>query len=147
MTRFRLSRRQMMAGGLSFTALAAAGGYLTSADAHDFFSAMLQSELPGVKISDATIRAFTADAMKGRHRTFAPKLKVLSMASRTIGYAGVTAMLSRSFAYERFRRELFTQFLLSTDFFTLPNPTARELAYLGPTAGCGSNPFARFEPA
>jgi hypothetical protein len=146
MTRFNLSRRQMMAGGLSFTVLAAGGGYLTSADAQDFFTAMLQSELPGVKISDATIRAFTSDAMKGRHSTFAPKLKVLSMASRVVGYRGVTAMLARSSAYEQFRRELFTQFLLSTDFFTLHDPTARELTYLGPTMACG-NPFAQFEPA
>jgi hypothetical protein len=146
MTRFQLSRRQMMAGGLSLVALSAVGGYLGSAHASDFFTAMLQSELPGVKISDATIRAFTADAMKGRHRTFAPKLKVLSMASRIVGYRGVTAMLARSSAYEKFRRELFTQFLLSTDFFTLPDPTARELTYLGPTLACG-NPFARFQPA
>jgi hypothetical protein len=146
MTRFRLTRRQMMAGGFSFVALSAVGGFLGSADAHDFFTAMLQSELPGVKISDATIRAFTADAMKGRHRTFAPKLKVLSMACRAIGYSGVTAMLSRSLAYDKFRRELFTQFLLSTDFFTLSDPTARELTYLGPILACG-NPFARFGPA
>jgi hypothetical protein len=143
MTRFQFSRRQLMAGGLSLAGLSAFGGYFGSADAHDFFTAMLHSELPGVKISDATIRAFTSDAMKGRHRTFAPKLKFLSMASRAIGYRGVTAMLARSLAYEKFRRELFTQFLLSTDFFTLPDPTARELTYLGPTLACG-NPFARF---
>jgi hypothetical protein len=146
MTRFQLSRRQLMAGGLSFAAFTAVGGYFGSADARDFFSAMLHSELPGVKISDATIRAFTLDTMKGRHRTFAPKLKALSVASRAIGYRGVTAMLARSSAYEQFRRELFTQFLLSTDFFALPDPTARELTYLGPTLACG-NPFARFEPA
>jgi hypothetical protein len=146
MTRFNLSRRQMMAGGLSVAALSAIGGYLASADTHDFFTAMLHSELPGVKISDATIRAFTSDAMKGRHSTFAPKLKVLSMASRVVGDRGVTAILARSSAYEKFRRELLTQFLLSTDFFTLHDPTARELTYLGPTVACG-NPFARFEPA
>jgi hypothetical protein len=146
MTRFRLSRRQLMAGGLSLAGLGAFGGYFGSADAHDFFSAMLHSELPGVKISDATIRAFTLDAMKGRHQTFATKLKALSMACRAIGYRGVTAMLARSSAYEQFQRELFTQFLLSTDFFALPDPTARELTYLGPTLACG-NPFARFEPA
>jgi hypothetical protein len=146
MTAFRLSRRQMMAGGFSLVALSAVGGYLGSAGAYDFFTAMLQSELPGVKISDETVRAFTADAMKGRHSSFAPKLKALSMASRVVGYRGVTAMLARSSAYEKFRRELFTQFLLSTDFFTLPDPTARELTYLGPTLACG-NPFARFQPA
>jgi hypothetical protein len=146
MTRFQLSRRQLIAGGFSLVALSAVGGYFGSAHAHDFFTAMLQSDLPGVKISDATIRAFAADAMKGRHQSFAQKLKVLSMACRAIGYSGVTAMLSRSLTYERFHRELFTEFLLSTDFFTLPDPTARELTYLGPSLACG-NPFARFEPA
>jgi hypothetical protein len=146
MTRFNLSRRQVMAGGLALTALSAIGGYVAIADAQDFFTAMLHSELPGVKIGDATIRAFTSDAMKGRHSTFAPKLKVLSMASRVIGYRGVTAMLARSSGYEQFRRELLTQFLLTTDFFTLSDPTARELTYLGPTLGCG-NPFAQFKPA
>jgi hypothetical protein len=97
---------------------------------------MLRSELPGVKISDATIHAFTADATKGRHARFGPKLKALSMASQVVGYSGILAALGDSFEFEKFRRNMLTLFLFSTDFFQLPDPRARELTYVGMPTAC-----------
>lgn len=140
MSWLRVFRHSALASLLA-NSFPATRGYPTSTVLHGFFTAMLRSELPGVKISDATIRAFTSDAVKGRDSRFVLKLKLVSMAGRIVGYRHLTAIMARSFRYERLRRELLTQFLFSTDFFAPQTATERELTYLGPTVEC-RNPFA-----
>ena len=129
-SRLRFSRRQILIGGSLGTGTA----YIGSADANDFFKAMVHHELPGVKVSDATIRAFAED-IPIRYRA---ALRVLSMGCRMVGYGAIVAALG-----QHFRRKMLTRFLLTTDFFQLPDPRAAELHYIGKTMACG-NPFAQF---
>jgi hypothetical protein len=129
-SRFRFSRRQILA----FTALGTGTAYIGSADASDFFKAMVHHELPGVKVSDATIRAFAEDIPI----RYGAALRVLSMGCRIVGYGAIVAALG-----QHFRRKMLTRFLLTTDFFQLPDPRAAELHYIGKTVACG-NPFAQF---
>jgi len=141
-SRLRFSRRQTLVGSLALAALGTGTAYIGSADANDFFKAMVHNELPGVKVSDATIRAFSEDAARGspRHRA---AIRVLSMGCRMVGYSGIIAALGHSFRFQHFRRELLTRFLFATDFFQLPDPKAAELHYVGEPIACG-NPFAKF---
>jgi hypothetical protein len=124
-------------------ALATGGVYVTSADVSAYFKAMLAHDLPGVKISDAAVHAFTEDCMKVRPESFALKLKALSMACRVAGYDAVKAAMGDSWENEKTHRFFLTLFLTSTNFFELPDPTARELIYAGAPIACG-NPFAQF---
>jgi hypothetical protein len=140
---FRLSRRQMLTGGLALGALGPAAVYVGSADASDFFTAMVRSELPGVKVNDATIRAITADAMKALPRHHVATIRALSKSCRIVDYSSIIAALGHSFKFQHFRREMLTFFLFGTDFFELADPTASELQYVGERTAC-SNPFARF---
>jgi hypothetical protein len=133
-SRLRFSRRQIFIGGSAFTALGTGTAYIGSADANDLFKAMVHHELPGVKVSDATIRAFAEDIPI----RYSSALRVLSMGCRMVGYGAVVAALG-----QHFRRKMFTRFLLTTDFFQLPDPRAAELHYIGKTTACG-NPFAQF---
>jgi hypothetical protein len=142
-SRLRFSRRQTLVGGLALAAMGTGTAYLGSADANDFFSAMVHDELPGVKVSDATIRAFTEDATRGLSPRNRATVRVLSMGCRMVGYSAIIAALGHSFKFQRFRREMLTRFLFATDFFQLPDPKAAELRYVGEPIACG-NPFAQF---
>lgn len=139
----RPSRRQILVGGLGLGAMAAGGVYAATGEPYDFFNAMLRTELPGVKLSEATIRAYASDALKGRNPDFYVKFEVLLWMQQIIGYTGVVTVLAKSWAFEVFRRDMLTLFLMSTNFFELADPRMRELKYFGPPAACG-NPFARF---
>ena len=145
-THLPLSRRQILVGGLIAGVLATGGVYVSSADVSGYFKAMLAHDLPGVKISDTAVHAFTEDCMKVRPESFALKLKALSMACRIAGYDVVKTATGDSWEYEKTHRFFLTLFLTSTDFFELPDPRARELNYVGAPIACG-NPFAQFEHA
>jgi hypothetical protein len=142
-SRLRFSRRQTLVGGLALAAMGTGTAYVGSADAGDFFKAMVHNELPGVKVSDATIRAFTEDAGRGFPPHYRATIRVLSMGCRMVGYSAIVAALGYSFKFQHFRREMLTRFLFTTDFFQLPDPRAAELQYVGGTIACG-NPFAQF---
>lgn len=143
-TRLKISRRQAIAGGACVAALGAGGVYVASAEPYDFFNALLRAHLPGVKFGEETVRAFTADAMQGRNPDFYVKLEGLLRIYRVVGYGGVEAALGSSWAYERFYRDMLTLFLICTDFFSLDDPTSREIKYIGYPSACG-NPFAEFD--
>jgi hypothetical protein len=142
-SRFRLSRRQTLVGGLALATIGTGTAYVGSANANDFFRAMVHSELPGVKVSDATIRAVAEEAVAGLPPHYRTTLRVLSMGCRMVGYGAVMATVGHSFKFQHFRREMLTRFLLTTDFFQLPDPRAAEVRYVGGTMVCG-NPFAQF---
>jgi hypothetical protein len=142
-SRLRFSRRQTLVGGLALAAMGTGTAYVGSSDANDFFRAMVHHELPGVKVNDATIRAFTEDATSGLSPRNRATVRVLSMRCRIVGYGAISAALGQSFKFQRFRREMLTRFLLATDFFQLPDPKAAELHYVGEPIACG-NPFAKF---
>jgi hypothetical protein len=143
-SRIRISRRQAIGGGLGIAALAAGGVYVAAGEPYDFFNAMLRSSLPGVKLSEKTVRAFTADVMQGRNPDFYVKFEGLLRTYRVIGYHGVTAALGDSWAFERFYRDMLSFFLVSTNFFDLADPTSGEVKYVGFPPACG-NPFAQFD--
>ena len=133
----RLSRRQMLAGGIGLGVLTAGGVYVATGEPYDFFNAMLHHELPGVKFSDATVRAYTTDAMQGRNPDFYVKFETLLRIYRVIGYGGIMEVLGSSWAFERFRRDMLSQFLFNTDFFDLADPRAKELTYDDTPRACG----------
>lgn len=146
MSQFRLTRRNLLLGGAALGALGlGVAGYAATASAFDFFKAMLRSQLPGVRISDTSIRAFTEDAIIGRESDFAPKLRVLSGMVRTLGFEAVAAIIRNNYAFEKFNRDFLTQFLVGSNFFHLADPRAEEVVYFGRPGAC-PNPFARFEP-
>ena len=139
-----ISRRQAIAGGVGVAALAAGGAaYVAAAEPYDYFDAMLRTHLPGVKFSEKTVRAFTADAMQGRNPDFYVKFEGLLRMYQVVGYGGIMAVMGNSWAYERFYRDMLTLFLICTDFFSLADPTSRELKYIGYPSACGQ-PFAQF---
>jgi len=140
----KISRRQAIAGGAAVAALGAGGVYVAAAEPADFFGALLHTHLPGVKISEETVRAFTADAMQGRNPDFYVKLEGLLRIYRVVGYDGLEAALGSSWGYERFYRDMLTLFLICTNFFSLDDPTSGELEYIGYPQACG-NPFAEFD--
>lgn len=141
-----ISRRNLLLGGAALGALGlGVGGYAAAAGPHEFFGAMLRAQLPGARISDETVRAFTADAMVGRNSDFAPKLKVLAAASRVIGFDGVNAAMGDDFDFEKFNREFLTRFLIGSNYLELADPTTEEVVYFGAPRAC-ANPFAEFDP-
>jgi hypothetical protein len=142
-SRLRFSRRQILAGGLALAAMGTGTAYVGSADAYDFFKAMVHYELPGVKVSDVTIRAVSEDAMRVFPAHYRATIRVLSMGCRVVGYSAIVAALGHLFKFQHFRREMLTRLLFTTNFFQLPNPKAAELKYVGGTTVCG-NPFAQF---
>lgn len=140
------SRRQLLLGGAAVGALGlAGGGYLLSAGPADFFRAMLDARLPGVKISRESIEAFVEDSLKNRNDDFLPKLKILSAGTRAVGYENLAAAMKDNEAFEVFDREFLTRFLLGSNFFNVADPTKEEVIFVGVPPACG-NPFARFEP-
>lgn len=142
----RFTRRNLLLGGAALGALGlGVAGYAATASAFDFFKAMLRSQLPGVRISDASLRAFTEDAVIGRQSDFAPKLRVLSGMVRTLGFDAVASIMQDSYAFEKFNRDFLTQFLVGSNFFQLTDPRAEEVIYFGRPGAC-PNSFARFEP-
>lgn len=143
--KFPLSRRQALLGGAAVGAVALGGGvYAATAGPHEFFGAMLRANLPGARISDETVRAFTEDAMLGRNADFAPKLRVLAGASRIVGFNGLDAAMGSDFDFEKFNREFLTRFLVGSNYLELADPTSEEVAYFGAPRSC-SNPFAQFD--
>jgi hypothetical protein len=147
MTSSIFSRRNLLLGGagVGVTTLGV-GGYAAAASEFDFFKAMLRAELPGVIISDESIRIFSQDAMSRRNDDFGPKLKAISAMTRVLGFKAVADMLSDNHTFEKFHRDVLTKFLLGSNFFMLPDPTAEEVLYIGPPGACAANPFAQFEP-
>ncbi len=146
MTSPRFTRRNFLLGGAALSALGLGiAGYAATASAFDFFKAMLRSQLPGVRISDASIRSFTEDAFIGRQSDFAPKLRVLSGMVHTLGFNAVAAIMRNNYPFEKFNRDFLTLFLVGSNFFQLTEPRAEEVVYFGRPGAC-PNPFARFEP-
>lgn len=144
--KLNLTRRHLLMGGAAVGALGlGVGVYGATASPYDFFSGMLRAQLPGVNISDDTIRQFAADSLENRHADFGPKLKVLSAGVRVIGFDAVAAGMASNFAFEKFNREFLTNFLVNSNFFDLADPTTEEVQYFGMGRYC-TNPFAQFEP-
>ena len=127
------TRRNLLLGG---------GINAATAGPFDYFKAMLRSKLPGVDIPDASIHAFAQDTLVGRNSDFAPKLKVLAAAVKTIGFDAVNAAMHNNFDFQKFNREFLTDFLLGSDFFALSNPRTQPVSYSGMPRAC-SNPFAQ----
>ena len=142
-SRLRFSRRQTLVGGLAVAAIGTGTVYVGSADSYNFFKEMVHIELPGVKVSEATIRAVAEDAVRVFPPHYRATIRLLSMGCRVVGYNATIAAVGHSFKFQHFRREMLTRFLFTTDFFQLPDPKVAELRYVGETIACG-NPFAQF---
>lgn len=144
--KLNLTRRRLLMGGAAVGALGlGVGVYGATAGPYDFFAGMLRSQLPGVNISDDTIRQFAEDSLLNRNADFAPKLKVLAAGVRVAGFDAVAGAMSGNFSFQKFNREFLTNFLVNSNFFDLADPTTEEVEYFGMGRYC-TNPFAQFEP-
>ncbi|MDX2275110.1 MAG: hypothetical protein NW206_06630 [Hyphomonadaceae bacterium] len=142
----KLTRRTLMLSGAAVGAVGVGVGvYGLTGTPYDYFKEMLHFYLPGVTIPDETIRAFTVDAMDGRNTDFAPKLKALTAGVRVTGFYPLQLALGGTFAFEKFNRELLSYFLLSSNFFDVPDPRAAIIEY-APISGACLNRFAEFSP-
>ncbi len=146
-----LSRRNLLVGAGAFTAFAGIGGaIIAQRDGAGLVEYVVRKHLGDIPADDETIRTFARDFMAEeqdltRYREFSMiahfREVFMSDLLRPIMPNGPKKKL------EKMERRIFTDFLLSTDFFYREDDTApvHYVALANPhTAGC-ANPLARFD--
>ena len=144
MPKIDFSRRGVIAASAGGVALAALGALGLSSTPQSLIRAILHRSLPGVKIDEAGLEAFEADyiALAPVLGTSMTKMRAASAAQKLLGLNLLMKAPKFGDTIHRFEREILTMFLVGSDFFSLKDPTAQTVTYIGEHVGC-DNPFAR----
>lgn len=145
----RISRRAVLAwAGFGVASAAVAGGIAglaleTDVTLRRFVEVILSRRLPGVTIRDGDVAAFAEDFVASRHADH--RIRLLSLAGGAPAEALEMARI-HSENYEIYERAIVSDFLMSSNFFSLSDPTRQVVEYRGlsPRLCAGANPFARF---
>jgi hypothetical protein len=135
-----MNRRTMLLTGGAFAGVTAVASatVVTFAWPHTRFARILARHLPGIRLSEKSIRDFTS--------AYWPILM------RRYGSAGSWNRLVKHLADEslpgtmeatiRLEREIVTAFLTGSNFFQLKDPSMQTVEFTGLPVACG-NPFRR----
>jgi hypothetical protein len=135
-----LTRRNVLLGAGAATL--AGGAWVVTAKASDLLIPFFQKNLPGVTLDLPSTRLAIEDYISANMTN--AQLQIAVAAWRVFGVQGARKFHDK---FETLTRNIFSYFLLNSNFFTEALPMARPIVYVRPAPGAAcSNPFADLSP-
>jgi hypothetical protein len=135
-----LTRRNVLLGAGAATL--AGGIWVVTAKAADLLIPFFQNNLPGVTLDLPSTRLAIEDYISANMTN--AQLRTAVAAWRVFGVQGARKFHDK---FETLTRNIFSYFLLNSNFFSEALPTARPIVYVRPAPGAACrNPFADLSP-
>jgi len=139
-----LSRRHVLIGGAAVVALGSAGALwlaVGSNDAPEWIEAVVRRSLPNARLDDLSLKRFAAQL--AREPEFQSRKMLLLTGIDSIAPALVRLAPEVNRRIERLERFVLSNYLTSSNFFRVADPTRETIVCGARLLACG-NPFARF---